>query len=398
MRLPTKVIIAVPLRHLPILMDRLRIQFVTTSQPQNMPISNNASLIAELEAAINGGSQEKHAETLQRVTDLFLGNVDRLNDAQISTFDDVLCLLIKRIETKALAELSARLAPVANAPPEVVRNLARHEEIIVAGPVLTQSGQLTANDLIEIARTKGQPHLLAISGRARLDEAVTDQLLSGGDREVAQKLVENTGAWFSQAGFSTLAKRAATDEGLAKNFSQRLDIPPQVLRELLSLATETVKSCLIVHAPSEVKDEIQNIVASISGEVSREASAPRDFTRAEELISSMRRRIELNEAALLKFANSQKYEEMVAALAALCCASVQSVAALMRSERNDGILITCKAAGLKWATVSAILKNRFAHRAVADAELAQSKADYLVLSQATAERTLGYWKARGHAA
>jgi hypothetical protein len=45
------------------------------------------------------------------VTVLFLGEADRLNDEQIGVFDDVLGQLIQRIETKALAELSSRLAP-----------------------------------------------------------------------------------------------------------------------------------------------------------------------------------------------------------------------------------------------------------------------------------------------
>ena len=121
------------------------------------------SLVAELEAAIKSGSQERRVETLRRVTDLFLHDADRFNEAQIEVFDDVLCHLIKRIETKALAELIVRLAPIGNAPIEVVRKLARDDEIVVAAPVLTQSPRLTENDLIEIVQEKSQAHLLAIS-------------------------------------------------------------------------------------------------------------------------------------------------------------------------------------------------------------------------------------------
>ena len=161
------------------------------------------SIIAELEAAISGNSKEKRVDTLRRVTDLFLCDADRFNDVQVEVFDDVLCHLIKRIETKALAELSARLAPVGNSPAELIRRLARNDDIVIAAPVLTQSARLTADDLIEIAQTKSQAHLLAISGRTQLDEAVTDQLLSHGDYEVAQKLARNAGARFSETGFTT---------------------------------------------------------------------------------------------------------------------------------------------------------------------------------------------------
>jgi uncharacterized protein (DUF2336 family) len=114
------------------------------------------SLIVELEEAITSGSSEKRVETLRRVTDLFLGEADRLNEAQVGLFDDVLCHLIRRIETKALVELSGHLAPVDNAPIEVIQRLARNDEIAVAGPVLAHSARLTTGDLVEIAGTKSQ--------------------------------------------------------------------------------------------------------------------------------------------------------------------------------------------------------------------------------------------------
>jgi uncharacterized protein (DUF2336 family) len=159
-----------------------------------------ASLIGELETAVSGHSADKRVETLRRVTDLLLSDVNQLNEEQIAVFDDVLVHLIQRIESKALAELSTRIAPIDHAPIEVVKRLARHDEISVAGPVLSESPRLTAGDLIEIAKTKGQEHLLAISGRSQLEETVTDVLLVRGNQNVASRLAGNAGARFSEAG------------------------------------------------------------------------------------------------------------------------------------------------------------------------------------------------------
>jgi uncharacterized protein (DUF2336 family) len=209
------------------------------------------SLLVELEDAIKSGSREKRVETLRRITDLFVRDADRFNEAQIAVFDDVLSHLIKRMETKALAELSARLAPIDNSPTEVIRRLARDDEIAVASPVLRQSARLTKDDLLEITQTKSQAHLLAISVRPHLEEAVTDVLLSRGDSEVAETLAKNAGARFSESGFTTLVSRAETDESLAKKVGLRLDLPLRLLRELLLRATEAVRSWLISHAPPE---------------------------------------------------------------------------------------------------------------------------------------------------
>ena len=352
------------------------------------------SLMVDLENAIKTGSQDRRVETLRRVTDLFLGDADRLNEAQIGVFDDVLCHLIKRIETKAIAELSARLAPVDNAPIEVIRTLARDDEIAVAGPVLTQSARLTRHDLVEIVRTKSQAHLLAISGRAQLEEVVTDELLIRGDSNVAHALAGNAGARFSETGLKSLVKNAETDDILMMKVGLRLDLPSQLLRELLSKATEAVRQCLLSHAAPETRSILQRVLADASNEVAREVTAPRDFAHAQEHVLELQKRGELSEATILEFAHARKYEELVAAISASCLTSIQLVAALMKSRHNGGLLVPCKAAGLKWQTVVAVLKNRFAHHLLSDQELAQAKADYLALSQASAQRTLRFWQVR----
>jgi uncharacterized protein (DUF2336 family) len=355
-------------------------------------MSVQQSLIVDLEDAIKSGSQEKRVETLRRVTELFLNDADRLNDAQIGLFDDVLCHLIKRIENKALVELSQHLAPIDNSPIEVIRQLARNDEIAVAGPVLTQSARLTTSDLVEIAGTKSQQHLLAISGRSEIDETVTDVLIDRGDQEVAHRLARNAGARFSETGFTTLVRNAETDESLAEKLGLRIDIPLRLLRELLLKATDAVRSRLLSVAPPETKDAIQRALAKISNEVSREATASRDFTKAQDGILQMKKEGRLDEAALLEFANRRLYEQMVAALSMLSTASIDLVASLMKSAHSGGLLVPCKAAGLKWPTVSAILRARFAHHTISDADLALAKEDYLRLSQPSAQRVLRFWQ------
>src|ERR1700750_2010059 len=95
-----------------------------TKREATVSAGDNKSLITELEAAVKGGSAERRIDTLRRVTDLFLGDQDRLNEQQISVFDDVLVHLIQRIENKALVQLSSSLAPVPHAPIQVIGRLA----------------------------------------------------------------------------------------------------------------------------------------------------------------------------------------------------------------------------------------------------------------------------------
>ena len=90
------------------------------------------TIVDEIETAI-GGSAAKCIETARRVTDLFLASAGRFGGEQVELFDSVLERLVKAIEQHAivdisarmaLAEISAQLAPIAQAPPSVIRQLA----------------------------------------------------------------------------------------------------------------------------------------------------------------------------------------------------------------------------------------------------------------------------------
>ena len=352
------------------------------------------SLITELEDALSSGSSERRMQTLRRVTDLFLGESDRLNEAQVGVFDDVLCCLMKRIETKALVELSGNLAPVDNAPIEVIRRLARNDEIAVAGPVLSQSERLSTGDLVEIAASKGQQHLLAISGRSALEEVVTDVLIDRGDRQVVHRLASNAGARFSETGFTTLVRNAEGDEKLAEKLGQRADVPAQLLPDLLLKATEAVRARLLASAPPETRAQVQSVLEKISSELGRGAVVERDFIPAQRGILQMKREGRLNEAALMEFANRRLYEQTVAALSMLSSAPIELIATLMQGARTSGLLVPCKAAGLEWPTVNAILLSRVAHRIMSEADLAQARDDFYRLSQSSAQRILRFWQIR----
>jgi uncharacterized protein (DUF2336 family) len=363
----------------------------------------NSSIVDEVEAAINAGSAQKRLDTVKRVTDLFLLSAGRLDAEQIALFDEVLERLIKTIEIRAiadisariaLAEMSAQLAPVAHAPPAAIRRLARNDEITIAGPVLTESARLSDQDLVEIAETKGEPHLLAISGRWWLKEVVTDALFARRYPNVSRRIIKNPGARVSAAGFAIAVAQAEFDPELTVETGVRVDLPSDLRRELLSHATEAVRSRLLSRAPPHLFEEIRDAIAAVSAGVNREMSKARDFASAKRLVKLLRDKGELDEAALFGFAKQRKYEETVAALAALSQSTVEVVRPLMQSLRDDGVLVPCKVAGLGWETVHAVLESRFATGSMAPRERANAKERFAKLTTEGANRLLRFWQVR----
>jgi hypothetical protein len=352
------------------------------------------SLFDELDAALQSGASEKRIAILRRVTDLFLYDANRLNEEQVRVFDDVLGHLIQKVETRALAQLSTRLAPVDNSPRDLTLKLAQHDEMSVAGPILTNSMRLTTHDLVEIAKTKSQGHLFAISERAHIESAITDVLLDRGNRAVRHSVVNNAGAKISEHGFATLLKASETDEALAEKTGLRFDLPLQLLRELLLRATEAVRARLLSKMPLELQEEVDRTLKEITDKVARDSNKIRNFDAAMRLTKLLKERGELTDSKLRTFAADRQYEEVVAGLSALCAASIEIIKPLMESPRDEGLLIACKGAGLSWQTTCAILACKYPPGTVPQSLTDKLEAEFSKLTRPNAERLLRFWQIR----
>jgi uncharacterized protein (DUF2336 family) len=344
-----------------------------------------ATLVPDLEEALRHVSVEKSAEAVQHVADFFLAGATRFNDEHVHLFDRVLGRLIVAVEAKVLAELARRFAPVRNAPRDVIRHLARNGDIAVAAPVLTRSARLDDDDLIGIARTQSQAHLLAISGRMVLSDVVTDALVERGDRDVTRNLVMNLGAQLSKAGLTTLAERATQDGILAEKLGRRPEFTPKALRTLLLTTSDKARKGVLASARPETLTEIRYIIANVSPEVAEAAA----WSEALEAVHALQDAGKLDEAKVLELANAGHVRETIAAVALLCDFPIEVVRRLL-ADQADAALILCQAAGLSWPAACAILKACNGGRASAlDTPFAQ----FDRLTSATAESIVGFWRA-----
>jgi uncharacterized protein (DUF2336 family) len=361
-----------------------------------MAAATSAALIAELDGAVTGGSPERRVQILRQVTDLFLSDADRLNETQITVFDDVLVRLIERVEARTLAHLSNTLSGIETAPREAVRRLAFHDDALVAAPVLTKSNRLSEKDLIEIANTRGQQHLLAISGRETLNEALTDVLIRRGGADVSHALAQNLGARFSEDGYATLVGSAERDEGLTEALGFRLDIPAEFLRELLAKATDAVKARLLKAASPAMREKIQAAIAVIAEQIGV-VTKQIDYTGAQNAVVALNRAGKLNDSMVNQFAVGREYDNVVAALSFMATVKIEAIEPLINSDRLDGLIVACKAARLSWSTTMMIIRNRPGCRPASKQELEQGLEEFEALSLSTAQRTIRFWSARSAA-
>jgi len=352
------------------------------------------SFISELEHAIANGSAERRSQILQRITDLFVLGSARFSDDDIALFDDVIGRLAAKIEQSAQVLLATRLAPIANSPPKTIRTLAFNDAIEVAGPVLSQSGRLDDATLVELASQKGQGHLLAMTRRPSLSEAVTTVLVKRGDRDVVIGVIGNKGARFSDVGFAMLVQRSENDDGLAACLGARPDIPPHMLLTLVARASETVRVKLEAANPS-AREAVRLAVREAADQVQTATmeQVP-DHAAGVATVERLQRSGGLNEDAIGTFASGGGFVETCAALAAMGELPLAFVEQAMASDRAENILIIARAVGLSWPTVKQILSLRADKRIMPQRDVARALASYEQLRSQTAQEIVRFYRTR----
>jgi uncharacterized protein (DUF2336 family) len=294
----------------------------------------NPSLAEELEAVVASGSLSRRSDILSRVTDLFIYDAARYSPDQVRLFGDVMTRLARGMGSEARARLAERLAPIGSAPVNVVQMLALDDDANVAGPVLVQSERLFERDLLLIAGSKGQNHLLALAHRERLSQRVTDMLIARGDHAVLGILVRNRGARFSAAGWRRLHERTRTDAAITAELARR----------------------------------------------SEEAAVEHSHSGSE--------------AEVYRHARDGKLEETAAALANLSGIPSDAAEHALLNQRADVVLVIAKAVGLSSITTEALVRLRAADRGMSAEDVAQALAKFNRLPRDSARRVLNFFRIR----
>jgi uncharacterized protein (DUF2336 family) len=360
--------------------------------------ATSENLLDELQTTLAHGTVARRVETLRRVTDLFLSGAVDYSDEQIALFDDVFQCLMHHIETSAKALLANRLAPIDTAPPLTIRALAFDDLIEVAAPVLSRSERLDDEVLIETARNKSQAHLMAISTRRVLSDAVTDVLVLRGNDEVIQSTVNNPGAEFSERGFTRLVNRAEGDDELATCIGLRPTIPRHLYLKLLAKASVTVRARLEAANPQQAAE----VPIAVREATLRARAAPSAITRetaiAHALVKSLYEDGRLDEHQVAAFAEAGKFDEANAAIAALANVTISIAENMMMETRAEGVMILAKVSGMSWSTVKAIIHLRDDLSGMEPTDLASCKATYERLRPSTAQQVLRFHRMQQAAA
>jgi uncharacterized protein (DUF2336 family) len=357
------------------------------------------SFVNEVEEAIASKDATRRVDTLRRLTSLFVDQEPQLTEGHVEIFDEVILRLSRDLEQRARLELSERFSDLAKAPRKVVRSLAFDLDSAIARPVLERSTRLDEDDLVMIARARGQDHLLAISKRSTLSERVTDVLVHRGDQVVVRSVAENDGARFSEGGLTQLLDKARQDVTLQNLLQARRDLPPKQMARLVEIAQEQVRHNLRSELGEDAANAVDAAVAGAASAVAQTTGTGLVTDNFETAISAVQRKVSssgLFEDDVVEWVRSGKIDEALAALAHLASVPIQIVARAYRSPHYDPLLFILRSVRFGWGTFKVFLTAKTGRPPPPEVMRSAFEA-FQQLSVQTAQRVVRFTAARERA-
>ena len=350
------------------------------------------SYLEDLDDAISRGTAESRTRALWHATDVLIAG--RYSEEEISTFGKVISRLADEIEVEVRAQLSERLARFDQAPVAVIHRLAFDDAIEVARPVLENSKRLDDEALIANARSKSQAHLLAISKRSSIGEAVTDVLVARGNRAVVNSVAGNAGARISGSSLLHMVKRAEGDSILAEQLGLRKDIPRHLFQQLIAKATDDVRKRLESERP-EMGEQIGSSVVDVAGELqSKFGPVSRSYFVAKRVVTAQHRLGNLNEESIIGYAMGHRFDEVTIGLSLLSSLPVDVIERALVDRNREMLLILARALKFSWQTTMALLFLGAKDHRITARELTGLERDFARLNVETSQSVLHFYRSR----
>ncbi len=358
-------------------------------------MSEGSSSLRDLDEAVSRGTPESRKRALWHTTDLMIAG--SYSDEEIWTFGEVIGRLADEIEVAARAQLARRLAHFDQAPVNIIHKLAFDDSIDVAGPVLRDSGRLDSEALLATAQTKSQPHLLAISERKFLAEAVTDVLVTRGNWDVVNSVANNDGARFSDFGFLHMITRAEGDSILAEHLGLREDIPRHLFQQLIAKASDDVRKRLESERPGML-EQVQSTVTDVAGALqSKFGPVSRSYYVAKRVVTTQFKQGNLNENSISGYARSHRFEEVTIGLSLLCSLPGDVIERAVLDKNRETLLILAKALDFSWTTTMALLFLGAKDHRITAQELNDLEKEYGRVNIETSRSVLEFYQSRKNA-
>ena len=357
-------------------------------------MSDNQMLLERLVNLAQENSGDKRRELLREVSDLFTAESDTLTDQEVNAFGGVMGTIASDLGDDVRARLSQSICMVARAPHDLIKQLAK-DEISVAEPVLSHSPVLTETDLIEIAQSKGQGHLMAMTNRDSLSSALSDVIVERGNDDVLANLCQNDGAQLSRAAMEIMTERAEASDKLQTPLVKRKDIPVDLLNDMYFFVSSALREVILKTNAQLDETELSAALVQSSNRIAKNiVKEELALVDAIDYVDKLEKYKELNERRLVQLVKEHQFNEFIVAFSRLTDLEIKTVRKLLTDVSCEGLALACRAVGFDHTSFASFVTQT---RDMVDRDpvIAQQVIQlYGKIPVETAQRTIRFWKVR----
>jgi len=181
------------------------------------------------------------AQTIQKVGAGFASGA--LSDVERTLAEDIFRSMAHDLEARVRKAMAESIRDSEDVPHDLALKLA-NDVSEVAVPFIEMTKVLTDEDLIEIIRTNGTEHQVAVANRPHVSERVSDALVDTRKEEVVATLVNNAGAQISEQTMTRVLDDFGHIRPIATSMAQRNTLPLTIAERLVTLVSEKMQARL----------------------------------------------------------------------------------------------------------------------------------------------------------
>lgn len=256
---------------------------------------------------------------------------------------DALTLLARDEVVRVRQVLAETLKDMTDAPPSVIRQLARDAELAVSGPILEYSPVLSDADLLDIIRAEMPDGCLsAIARRAGLGGDPAQAIVERGEVEAVTELLGNDSAQIREETLDLILDRAPEIEAWHAPMVRRTSLPPGAVQRMAEFVVANMldvlsqRSDLDAETAAVVREEVERRLAD------EDSARETPFEAAQALLDKG----ELGDEAVLENLKMGRRPFVIAALSLLSGLSADVIEKIVASGSAKGTVALTWKAGL----------------------------------------------------
>ncbi|MEP3049646.1 MAG: DUF2336 domain-containing protein [Roseibium sp.] len=314
-------------------------------------------------------SSEKKNQLTDHVSGLLAARDEDTGSDETRLLNNVLEGVYDDLPVEAKQQMSARLAETKATSSKLAASMA-NDELEIAQAVLEKSEVLLEEDILKLAESKGEGHLMALAKRDHVSKNVSDLLVKRGSKAVKHAVAANLGADLDEPVFESLVK------DMPKHLGDRI-------RHLRKSNEELIGDLF--------KDD---------GEIASGSELPRRPSKMSPqawLFGIKSGKTTLNKA-VYQLAQEHNLFDVVALLSYFAGLDLKYVLNLMVRFDATGIATVCRANGIGAPEFQSICKERCKHLKFPESTGSKWLTNYHMLDDTDARRLLALMKVKLKAA